>query len=156
MGTQCREIGTVLRPTSKGEVVVQIKRAEACHACAAKGACQSLGGSVQDFDIVVENRLGARTGDRVVLSLAETSVLTASAVLYLIPAFLLVVGALFGWVAAPLLEMQSDPSTIVGSLIGLATGLAVAKLVGMRLEQDRRFLPELTAIESRADEGDGE
>ena len=151
MSTECREVGTVLRPTPRGEIVVQIKRAEACHSCAARGACQTLGGSVQDFDVVVENRLDARPGDRVVLSIAEASVLTASAVLYLIPAVLLAVGVVIGSVVAPILDVKSDPASIVGSIAGLAVGLAVTKIVGRRLENDTRYAPRLTAIEERAE-----
>ena len=149
MSTLCREVGTVRNLTEQGEAVVQIKRAEACQACAARGACQTLGGTVRDFDVVVENRLGAAPGDRVVLSLSESSVMAASAVLYLLPAFLLVLGALGGSVFGPALGFKTDPSSIAGSALGLAIGLGIAKLVGNRIGNNKRYLPELTSIERR-------
>lgn len=156
MSTLCREVGTVLNLTERGEAVVQVKRAEACQACAARGACQTLGGSVRDFDVVVENRLGAGPGDRVVLSLSEASLVTASAVLYLLPAFLLVLGALGGAFFGPALGFETDPSSIVGSLLGLATGLGVAKLVGNQIGNNKRYVPELTSIERRVEVADAE
>ncbi len=137
--------------TNEG-AVVKIRRAEACHACAAKGACQSLGGKTEDVSLVVENTLDAKPGDMVVLTLPESSVIKASAVLYLLPASGLITGAIVGWLLGPELGVSTDPASIAGCLAGLLAGLGLAHLVGKRMGRDKRYIPRLTAIRNRVGE----
>ena len=129
---------------------VTIERGEACHACAAQGMCKALGGQTKDLELVVENRIGARPGDRVQLTLAESAVIKASAVLYLLPALGLVGGAGVGWALAQRYAWSADPASIGGAALGLIIGLLLARLLGSRLAKDRTFTPRLTAITGRA------
>ncbi len=151
MSVSCQEVAMVTEVTKEG-AVVKIRRAEACHACAARGACQSLGGKTEDISLVVENTLDARPGDMVVLTLPESSVIKASAVLYLLPASGLVAGALAGWLLGPKMGFRTDPASIIGSLVGLVVGLGLAHLAGKRMGRDKRYIPRLTAIKSRGGE----
>jgi sigma-E factor negative regulatory protein RseC len=146
MSVACTEIATVtaLRPGNRA--VVTVHRAEACGACAAKGACQALGGQTKDLSMEVDNTLGAVPGDQVSVSLAESAVLQASAVLYLLPALGLVIGALAGRSLAPSLALTVDGSTILGAFGGLALLLGVARLLGRRMGRSNRYIPRLTAI----------
>jgi positive regulator of sigma E activity len=59
MGTTCHEEATVTGATPEGQLLVTVERGEACHACAAKGACQALGGQTKDIVLTVDNELGA-------------------------------------------------------------------------------------------------
>ncbi len=149
MSHACQEIATVIGLESSGRAVVKIRRAEACHSCAAKGACHTLGGKTQDISLVVENTLEAKPGDEVVLSLDESAVIKASAVLYLVPAAGLVVGAMSGWALGHQWGYGTDPSSIVGAIVGLALGLGLTRLAGARMSKETKYLPRLTAISSR-------
>ena len=150
MGQSCQEIATVLETIPPGRALVRIRRAEACHSCAARGACQTLGGQTQDIELTVDNSLGAVPGDQVVLSLDESAVIKASAVLYLVPATTLILGALVGAAAGPRLGFAQDPGSIWGALGGLCLGLVLVKLIGKAMSRESQYIPRLTAVKDRA------
>ena len=125
---------------------VTVARGEACGSCEARGACQVLGGQTKDHVVVVENRVGAVEGDTVLITMEESAVMKASAVLYLIPAMGLIGGALLGYWLAGTIEWDLDGLSVVGSLGGLIVGLGSSWLIGKRLARARTFLPRLTAI----------
>lgn len=154
MTTKCRETARVTGIDSRGRALVQVRRAEACHACTARGACQSLGGKTQDINLVVENTLGAEPGDDVELCLTEGSVIRASAVLYLLPATSLVLGCWAGWATAGRLGLGADPATFLGAGLGLAMGFLAAKLCAAKMSRSPKYLPELTAVLRRHDAKD--
>jgi len=151
MSATCHEEGMVTSLIPGERAQVTIERGEACGSCAAQGACKALGGQTKDLVLTVENGIGARLGDRVQLTLAESAVLKASAVLYLLPALSLVGGAAGGWALAQRMAWSSDPTSIAGAAIGLVVGLLLAKLIGSRLSKDRTFTPRLTAITGRTE-----
>jgi sigma-E factor negative regulatory protein RseC len=101
--------------------------------------------------MVVGNEIGARPGDQVVLSLSEAAVVKASAVLYLIPTVFLIGGAAIGWSQSLRLGLGADPAAILGSMVGLAVGLIVTKLLGAKMGKSGGYIPRLTAIKTRAD-----
>ncbi len=146
MSTSCNEIGTVKKLMPDGRAVVVIRRAEACHSCVAKGACQTLGGQTKDMTLVLANDLGAKPGDEVTLTLAEGSVIKASAVLYLLPAVGLVGGATLGWRFAADLGLGLDPASIIGAAVGLLVGFGATKLVSSKMSKQEEYTPHLTSI----------
>lgn len=149
MSESCNEEAVVAALQPDGRVRVTVQRGEACHACAARGTCQTLGGQTTSFDILVDNDIGAAPGDRVVLALAESAVLKASAVLYLLPATGLLGGAFGGYGIAASQGWVTDPSSIAGCLAGLAAGLLASRLVARRLERRKAFSPRMTRIVGR-------
>ena len=152
MATTCHEEGTVTGDAAGGRVQVTVERGEACHSCQAKGACQALGGQTKDIVLLVDNDLGASPGDRVRITMAETAVIKASAVLYLFPALGLIGGAAAGWAIGSSQGWSSDPSAVLGALGGLVLGFFASWLVGSRMSRDKAFSPRLTAITGRSPE----
>lgn len=152
MATTCHEEATVTGTAPGGRVQVTVARGEACHACAAKGACQALGGQTKDIVLLVDNDLDAGPGDRVRITMAESAVVKASAVLYLLPALGLIGGATGGWGLALSRGWQADPPAIIGALAGLIVGFALSRLVGGRMSRRRAFAPRMTAITGRAED----
>jgi len=146
------EQAIVRRIEADGRARVVVTRAEACHACAAKGACQVLGGQTQDVELVVTNPVGARAGDLVRLVLPETSIVKASTVLYLVPALGLMGGAVIGHVLARRLAWSGDPAALAGALVGLLSGLGMAWFLGRRLAANPAYTPRLDAVLRRAAE----
>lgn len=121
------ETGEVLAVQSDG-VLVQTVRQSACSSCtAAKGCGQKLLASVgqgQRFEVLAENpmKLSVEVGDQVVLGLAETALLKASMLAYLLPLLLLAIFAsLAEWLAAP------EWVVVIAAIGGLAAGLFAMK-----------------------------
>lgn len=150
MSENCHEIGLVTAYAGPGYVRVKIERAEACHSCAAQGACATLGGQRADIVLDVENTEQSLPGDAVRISLAESSVVTAAAVLYLLPALGLILGAFAGNSHSAALGMSGDPAAALGAGVGLGWGLLTARLVSVRLSKSPRFVPKMVEVVSRA------
>ena len=148
MSVSCQETAAVTGIHPDGRAIVVIQRAEACHSCSAKGACQTLGGKTQDMTLVLENTLDVKPGDQVILSMAEASVIKASAVLYLIPAIGLVGGALLGWSQSTALGMGSDPASILGAAVGLVVGFVATKLVAGSMSKKPHYTPHLKSVQA--------
>ncbi|MFO8070327.1 MAG: SoxR reducing system RseC family protein [Polyangia bacterium] len=147
---ECHSEAMVTGVLPGGRVRVTVARSEACHSCAARGACKTLGGQSRDVELTVENPIGAESGDRVRLSLPESAVVQASAVLYLLPALGLIGGAAAGWAAADSMGWPADPAAVIGCLAGLLLGLFISRLLGRAAERRSAFVPRLTAITARA------
>jgi sigma-E factor negative regulatory protein RseC len=146
MSYSCQEIAVVTGLSPDGRAIVKVRRAEACQACSSKSACMALGGKTQDMVLAVDNTIGARPGDSVVLTLSEANFVKASAVLYLVPALGLIGGALAGSSFHTELGLQSDPASIIGSLVGLGLGLLVTKVLSGQMSKNPKYIPRLTSI----------
>ncbi len=96
---------------------VTMVRSEACGDCAAKDMCHSTPENTMEME--VDNPAGAHPGDRVVISLTSSDLLKASALTYMLPAFVMVVGATIGW---------ARTGTDLGALIGAGAGFAASFL----------------------------
>lgn len=149
MTETCHETAIVTAIAKPGYVRVKIERAEACHGCAARGACTTLGGQKSDLFLEVENTVQAEPGDSVRISLAESSVVTAAAVLYLLPAVGLVVGAFLGNSQAEVMQMPVDPAAALGAGVGLVVGLLGSRLISGRLSRNPQFVPTMVEVVSR-------
>jgi len=146
MGETCSEEAVVSMLLPDGRARVAVRRGEACGACEARGACTTLGGPAAGFDILVENAIGARPGDRVVLDLSESAVIKASALVYLLPASTLLGGALAGSGLATSRGWPADPGAIVGCAVGLAAGMLATWAVSRAFERRKTFVPRMTRI----------
>ena len=72
------------------DAIVSISKSSACgHDCASCGACSN-----PSYEIKVQNPLGAKEGDRVVIETDSKKVLAVSLLLYVLPVFLLILSAL--------------------------------------------------------------
>ena len=151
MSETCHEEGTVTALVGAGDrVQVTVERAEACGRCEARGACKVLGGEKKDLVLEVDNAVGAGVGDRVRLSIEEAAVVTASTVLYLVPALGIILGAAVGYLLAGRLGTGPDDTAVIGALAGLVLGLLASWLIGRRLSRGTRFVPVLTEVTERS------
>lgn len=126
-------VGTVTE-TNQGMAKVAFKRSKACgdcHACASFGDGNAL--------IELENTLGAKAGDRVVIELHPGGVFKASLILYGIPLAALLAGVLVG----------SRISGLASALIGIgaaAVSLVLIKLMDKHFNKKNCFKPEMKRI----------
>ena len=141
MSNTCQETGLVTGFDEDGHALVKIRRVDACHSCAARGACQALGGQSKEMLIPVDNTLDVQVGNSVILGLPEVSVVKASAAVYLLPASGLIGGALTAWkLAAP---QSGDGMVLIGAIAGLLLGLIAARILTKKMATDPRYQPKL-------------
>jgi sigma-E factor negative regulatory protein RseC len=120
---------------------VRSERRSACGDCAAQQGCGS--GVIarafgnREVTLRVINRIDAAIGDRVVIGLAESSLVRGAFAIYAVPLLALFAGALVGhWLAG-----GSDPAAIAGAVAGLAAGLAWTRRFGRRTRDNGAYQP---------------
>jgi positive regulator of sigma E activity len=103
-----------------GTVVIEIANKTECEKCAGKANCQPLQGGARRIELQHD---GLKVGDRVRICASPPVLLMSSAMLYLIPAALVVTGAFAGYAAGPaFLGISGD----TGSMLGVAAGILVS------------------------------
>ena len=115
------------------EVWVEVPgRAPICGSCATADACQTglLGMEAGPRRYRLENRIGARVGDRVQLTVADGSVWHAALVSYVLPLLLAIGGAAIGQFAS------GDAGAVAGLLAGLGCGLLLLRRTELRARGD--------------------
>lgn len=125
---------------------VKTQRQSTCSACEMKSGCgqhlvsKIVGG--KGLEIELENRLSARPGDVVMLSIPEQGVLKASALMFLLPLLIMLASALL----VSNLFNASDAIVAIAGLAGLGLGMLWVRHLAKQLEQDPTFKPRMSAI----------
>ena len=116
------------------EALVESMQGGGCGNCDSTNGCGSgklnrlFGGKARRFR--VDNEANAPVGTIVLVTLAEGVLLRSALLMYMLPLFLLLTGAMFG--ARFLNEVWSaDTRAAVGGIIGLATGFVLARKLSL-------------------------
>lgn len=111
----------------------------ACGKCGDKGGCGKPQAGPRRY--AVRNTVGARVGDRVLLSVPDGAVLKAAILSYLMPLVFVIGGA-----AAGTAWFGDGLPAVAGAGAGLAAGLIVLRLWNLRLAKSRASWLRLTLI----------
>jgi len=107
---------------------VTVERQTACGGCAGKSGCGTrllaewLPQRQLSFDL--DNRLGARVGDRVTIGLDEHRFQRYALLLYALPVFGLLAGAVSGHAIFPVFGWSAELGSVFAGLLGVAAALA--------------------------------
>lgn len=128
-------------------VWVESARMSSCESCSASKGCGQRAlteyASRNTEQLKVENPgdICVKVGDRVVVGIEEGSFLRASLLLYTLPLILMFLGGYLGS-----LSTLSEGPAIIGSIVGLATGLMAARIFGQRLGRQCQYQPVLLKV----------
>jgi sigma-E factor negative regulatory protein RseC len=139
--TMAEKIGIVTGVDAEGWACVLTDRKGGCGGCHSDhgGSCQScLSGSNTKFESHASNPVGARTGDVVRISIRSQDLFKGAAVLYIMPAVALLVGALAGGWLAGRIGWQITSGNVLGAIAGIvAAVLFLVALDRSRLVKNR-------------------
>ena len=125
---------------------VTTSRRGACAGCSEASACD-LGMHEGRSDVVtVDNRVGARPGDRVELDLPGHAALKLSAFVWVLPFVGLVVGAVAGGWLGPRFGMSEDVAGLLGALAGTAGAFVGLRRIDRRAVGDDRITPYIVKV----------
>ena len=127
------------------KALIQADPGLGCEQCKGKGCGSSKLGQLfcsTPRQFQVENSIHAKLGDDVIVAVEEGVVLRGIGLVYVLPLLLMLAGALFGSVWIDDTE-QHDGYAVIGALMGLLIGFALAKRISARLNQGY-FQPCLT------------
>ncbi len=126
----------------EGELaVLNVARQSSCGTCSARSGCgTSVLSDVFGRESVLRayNKIGAQSGDCVTVAIPEAVMLKVSFIMYTLP----LLGMLGFAVVADVL-FANELASIVAGILGLAAGLLVIRLYGLRTGQDADNFPIL-------------
>ena len=138
------EQGIVIK-TDSGAAWVKTVKSGNCAGCSARGSCHTMGGDDQ-MEVKAINEVGAKVGDRIILSFETSSLLKASFLLYVFPILLLIVGAAIGQEMAPRFDFSpSGLSAIMGFSFFFAA-LVIIKTTADKLAKKNEYRPKVIKI----------
>lgn len=138
------EQGIVIK-TDSGAAWVKTVKSGNCAGCSARGSCHTMGGNDQ-MEVKAINEVGAKVGDRIILSFKTSSLLKASFLLYVFPILLLIVGAAIGQEIAP--RFDFDPSGLA-AIMGFSfffAALLIIKTTADKLAKKNEYRPKVIKI----------
>src|SRR6056297_2520566 len=143
------ELATVVKRKKK-KAEVKIIRHSACSKC--DKSCSLAGDSHDQEEIVmeVEDDIGVKTGDQVLVEMEKGNLLFATIVVYVIPIFLMIGGYFFGvWVASLVGIEALELAGIAGSFIFLILSYWINKLFDSYFKQSVSFQPKIKRVIDR-------
>lgn len=139
----------VLR-SENDKIFVEVNSQSSCSSCSAKAGCgKTLLDNVfktKPLSISVDNTLGAKVNDNVIVGLNESALLQVSFYLYLLPLLSMLFSAII--VVYLVSEQYSEISSIVAGIIGLFAGSRFSRGVLNKKEknQNQKFQPVLIKV----------
>jgi len=137
--------GFVTRTSENGLADFVPQEKTECGNCSSMHSC-GIGSQRKILATGVLNKAGADVGDFVTVSIKSSKLLTSIAVIYLIPAIGLLLGAVAGANLFNVFELDETTSAIIFSLVGLALGVLLAFSISRKLSESNQFKPEITKI----------
>ena len=124
---------------------VTTTRTSACETCVAKSACKTLGGG-KEMEVKALNRVGAQTGDRVVIGFDTSALVKISFLIYIIPIISMIIGAIIGQELALFYHYDGSAfSAVVGFLFFFLAFLFI-KLWENKIAKKNKYQPRIIRI----------
>ena len=121
------------------QVSVEIMRTKPCGLCGKTQGCgNSIWGKIFSHKrnkLSIKNNIGAKVGDRVMLTIEENYLLRSSLLLYGLPLLFLFIGMVF---MDTITQKNSDLWVLVGAIFGMLSGLILVKFLA-RKNHDRLY-----------------
>jgi sigma-E factor negative regulatory protein RseC len=135
--------GIVVR-TENSIAFVETQRQPGCGSCSSSGSCGVASLSrlfrTHPGTFRVQNPVGAIAGEGVVIGVEEKALLKGSLVLYALPLFLLLLGAVAASLVAPS-PAEKENYSIIGATLGLVVGGAGLRLAAGPIGSNSRYQP---------------
>jgi len=140
------ESGTVIELKSPSTALVLCQKGSFCAHCAAMDACR-LGDDNRSMHVEAHNPLGARVGDRVLLTVSSKTFLTSSFVVYIVPLLFMLAGGVLGQYLGENVVHTVAPQ-LLSALLGVAflVGSFLTIRVGSRALKQEHYLPRIVRI----------
>lgn len=130
------ESGTVTQVIGKNAKVL-IERREACGSC---NACGMMSGNQKNVVIEVKNTLNAQPGDVVEVNFSGRTSLQATAIAYIIPLVMLLIGVFLGYIISEkILHTAAEPTAAITGLIFAVLSFGIVKLFDPMIRKKVRF-----------------
>jgi sigma-E factor negative regulatory protein RseC len=124
---------------------VKTTRSSACKSCASRDAC-SANGDGQQMTVRVLNGVGARVGDRIIVSFDTAPLLKATFLLYVFPIICMLAGAFIGLQLTGTLPISETALSVLGGFLFFFLAVIFIKIKGNKLSEKKAYQPKITRI----------
>ena len=124
---------------------VKTTRSSACKACASRASCQA-NDQGKAMEVEVNNPLGAKIGDRIVLYFETSSLLKAAFLLYVFPVLCMLAGAALGHWLSPAYGVNASLGSAAAGFGCLALSFILVKRRGDKLALKDDYKPRIVRI----------
>ena len=131
----------VITQTEGKTAWVKVRRSSMCEVCNSKDACNTLtDGNIMEAEVY--NPLNGKIGDRVEFMISTSSLLKITSLLYIVPVFFLLAGAISGY------TFFSPPEfyALLLGLTGFFLSYFIIRFISRRIVVKRKFTPEIIRI----------
>lgn len=108
--------GYIVEIIDEDTAMMRMMRMSACAKC---GKCMSASSESEEILVEVDNTIGAKVGDHVVVSMEHINVMKATFLVYVIPMVLLIVGIVGSYYALNAIGFNGA-TEVVAAVIGIA------------------------------------
>lgn len=98
------------------------------------------------MEVEAVNEAGAKTGDRVLVSLETASLIKVFFVIYIFPIVAMLAGALIGQHVAPLLSMEKSLAAVIGSFLFFLVAFRIIRIKGNRMAKSKAYKPKIIQV----------
>ncbi len=141
------EQGIIERISGK-KATVHIEKSSACASCESRHSCDVHKG--KSMTLEVENRLDAREGDRVDVSIPSGSFVILSLYVYFIPVAALILGAYVGGTyLAPRLGLNVTGCSVVLGFLAMGAAFLLLRRFDKTPGANQKYRPKMTRIIGR-------
>ena len=127
---------------------VTTTRTSACEGCAAKGSCRTLGGG-KEMEVEAINTAGARVGDTVIIAFETSSLLKISFLLYIVPVFGMIAGAVIGLKLALVYHYDESIFSAIFAFLFFFSSIPIIRLKGKKMAEKNEYRPKIIRILQR-------
>ncbi|MBQ6558086.1 MAG: SoxR reducing system RseC family protein [Clostridia bacterium] len=132
----------IIKKTVKNIADVEIQRSTACgESCASCGLCPG-----QTAVVKADNAIGAKSGDTVIIDMADQKVLGAAFLVYIVPVVVLIIGYFIGYAI-----FKTEIYGAVTGFILMAVTFVIIMMFDKRLKN--KYTPRIVSIEGNNDVG---
>ena len=131
--------------SANGWAQLVTERRDACGGCSTTQSCSACLSGAKVVSTVL-NPVGAKSGDVVVVSLSSKTILKSAAIVYLLPIFGLMVGAVTGLGLQGYFDIGETALSVAFGLAGLVLGFLIVFLISRRISVNKRFAPVISRI----------
>jgi sigma-E factor negative regulatory protein RseC len=137
--------GVVVALGEDGRATVVAEKSQGCGSCSAVSQCHGRGAARPEKTPAL-NRIGAAVGDRVMLTVQSGAILSRMAVLYLVPVFGMLIGAITGVFMDGGANDSDSGYSIAFGLAGFILGFVFSVVISRIWSTARPVTPVITRI----------
>ena len=138
-------IGYVIETSNDGRAVVVAEKGQGCGSCSSVSHCHG-GRSAGEHKTVVFNHVGAKVGDRVMLSVDSGTLLSRLALIYLVPVVIMLIGAFVGASMDGGGGVTSGGQSVGYGLAGFVLGFGISVAISRIWSNARPVTPTISRI----------